>query len=84
MSFEQRSCYVVAKKRVENEKKISKLNRISVAAIEKKLSDLERLARAEKKTQLKTYPAEPQSINHGQMATAETNSNKNEPKTRGL
>ncbi|XP_055305800.1 uncharacterized protein LOC129570279 isoform X2 [Sitodiplosis mosellana] len=56
----------------------------AAAAIEKKLSDLERLARAEKKIQLKTYPAEPQSINHGQMAIAEPNSNRNEPKSRGF
>lgn len=53
-------------------------------AIEKKLSDLERLARAEKKIQLKTSPPEHLYINHGQTATVEQNANKNESKSRGL
>lgn len=52
-------------------------------AIEKKLSDLERLARAEKKYQWKSCPTE-LSVNHAQMELTEHNAAKNELKSRGL
>lgn len=52
------------------------------AAIERKLSDLERLARAEKKIQWKNCPAEPLFTNHGQTEVVVHNTIKNE--SRGL
>lgn len=60
-------------------------NQWTLLAMEKKLSDLERLARAEKKQiQSKTIPAAHQSINHGQMVTMDHNTSKNSSKSRGL
>lgn len=55
------------------------------AAMEKKLSDLERLARAEKK-QVKsmTHPADHPSIGHGQLETMARNASRGASKSRGL
>lgn len=53
--------------------------------MEKKLSDLERLARAEKKQiKSKTHPADHPSIDHGQLETMDHNANRSAAKPRGL
>lgn len=53
--------------------------------MEKKLSDLERLARAEKKQiQTKTHPADHPSIDRGQMEIMDHNANQSVGKSRGL